>query len=150
MHLPLTSAFTAATLLQLSLAAYPTSSQKSAPQYSAAAEPASYHPASHHPAPQYSAAEAADYHSAPHHSALHHSTRPHPTPYYSAAPYTSKHGSCSAGKIKCGHGCHEWYGRCYCPPKPRPRPVAPVSQNGRCGGQSGASCSGSMFGDCCK
>jgi hypothetical protein len=149
MHFSLTSAFTAATLLQLSLAAYPAGHDKPAPQYSAAP----YHPEPYHAEPYKSKPYHSDsHHPAPYHSGPDHDDDDHYDEDHDEDGHSKKHKHCTAGKKHCGYGCHEWFGRCYCPPKSRPGPfaVAPVSTNGRCGGRSGASCAGSVFGDCCK
>jgi hypothetical protein len=63
----------------------------------------------------------------------------------------SEHGYCGSTSAYCGKGCQSGYGACNAAsPVSNPPATPKISKNGKCGGDSGAVCLGSAFGDCCR
>ena len=60
----------------------------------------------------------------------------------------SQYGYCGSTSDHCSKGCQSGYGTCSSSPS---TPTAPkVSKDGKCGGDSGAICVGSKYGNCCR
>jgi hypothetical protein len=67
----------------------------------------------------------------------------------------SQYGWCGSSTGHCGTGCNSAFGTCSgggSTPSPAPSaaPSKPVSKDGTCGTQGGATCAGSTFGNCCS
>lgn len=65
----------------------------------------------------------------------------------------SAFGWCGSSTDHCGTGCNSSFGTCSNgggSTTPTPAPSKPVSTDGTCGTQGGATCAGSTFGDCCS
>jgi peptidoglycan/xylan/chitin deacetylase (PgdA/CDA1 family) len=67
----------------------------------------------------------------------------------------SQYGWCGSTTGHCGSGCNSSFGTCSGggsspAPAPAPAPAKPVSNDGTCGSQGGATCAGSTFGNCCS
>jgi hypothetical protein len=64
----------------------------------------------------------------------------------------SQYGWCGSSTAHCAAGCNSAFGTCTggTSPAPAPAPTKPVSSDGTCGSQGGATCAGSTFGNCCS
>jgi hypothetical protein len=62
----------------------------------------------------------------------------------------SKNSYCGSTKDYCSMGCQSGWGTCNSAPSSIPSATPKVSNDGKCGGDNGATCSGSQYGNCCR